>query len=194
MSSSKQPNDQPHCLTDGEDRSNEHPSVLPQHDLSRSHRSSSDWPSLAVGASGGAVTDKPIGVEAEADEAVVGEDIGPRTRHRKPRAKPGIPFKVLKARAVADTNDNDGDGDPLAPIAVLPPELLSRIFAHLDARSINQCASVCQAFSSVARDESTWRLAFSLAFGIEARNTPILRRIDPSSWKQEYTRRTELLR
>lgn len=127
------------------------------------------------------------------------EDIGPRTKHRKPKPKPGIPFKVLKARALAEEESDEDNGDPMAQVAILPPEILSRIFAHSDPRTIAQCASVCRSFAHVVQDDSTWRLAVSIAFGIESTDprqatNPTMRRVDANSWRAEYVRRTERVR
>lgn len=156
----------------------------------------SEWPSLHSTQGSSDIDLGGAGISANVD---LREDLGPRTLHRKAKSKPGIPFKVLKARAAAEADNEKDEGDPLAQIAVLPPELLARIFAHLDARSILQCAFVCRAFNAVVRDEATWRLAFSLNFGIESleahqSTTPILRRVEPNSWKQEYMHRTDLIR
>ncbi|PWN34306.1 uncharacterized protein FA14DRAFT_174002 [Meira miltonrushii] len=167
-----------------------------QHDFASTTDDPSEWPSLNPTQPTSHIDQSGAAISTDAD---LREDLGPRTLHRKAKPKPGIPFKVLKARAAAEAENEDGEGDPLAQIAVLPPELLARIFAHLDARSMVQCAFVCRAFNFVIRDEATWRLAFSLAFGIEAveadqATTPILRRVEPSSWKQEYMQRTDLIR
>lgn len=168
-----------------------------QYDFASTADDPSDWPSLNPPSQQSLHIDQ--GGAAISTNVNLREDLGPRTLHRKAKPKPGIPFKVLKARAAAEADNNDEEGDPLAQIAVLPPELLARIFAHLDARSMVQCAFVCRAFNVVIRDEATWRLAFSLAFGIEAieadqQTTPILRRVEANSWKQEYMQRTDLIR
>jgi hypothetical protein len=84
-----------------------------------------------------------------------------------------------------------------SPIANLPLEILARVLANLDPASLLLCTAVCRTFAVVAKDDATWRLAFSFAFRIEdigSRTTPILRRVDATSWKAEYTRRSELVR
>lgn len=167
-----------------------------QYDFASTADDTSEWPSLSSTKQSTHIDQVGTAISTDVD---LREDLGPRTIHRKAKPKPGIPFKVLKARAAAEADNDEEEGDPLAQIAVLPPELLARIFAHLDARSMVQCAFVCRAFNFVIRDEATWRLAFSLAFGIEAvetdqTTTPILRRVEPSSWKQEYMQRTDLIR
>lgn len=127
------------------------------------------------------------------------EDIGPRTVGRKGKAKQA---RDGKGRAPLEgeedqESDSSNEGNEDAAVKKLPPEILSRILAHLDPVTLLQCTAVCRRFAAIAKDESTWRLAFALAFRIEhtgTPTTPILRRVDPSSWKAEYMRRTELLR
>lgn len=134
------------------------------------------------------------------DDVVLSEDLGPRTLHRKSKPKPGVPFKVIKARYSEQNtrSDDEEDGDPQAPIAVLPPEILARIFAFLDPSSLVRCMAVCRAFLDLLHDDATWRLAFSLAFDIESdgntKSTPLLRRVDSTSWRAEYFKRTAQLR
>lgn len=119
--------------------------------------------------------------------------IGPSAGRHKGKSRQG------KGKAQSpdgeDDSDSSGEGHLHSPIASLPLEILSRILAHLDPTTLLHCTAVCKTFANVARDDATWRLAFSLAFHLEGTaTTPILRRVDALSWKAEYTRRTELLR
>jgi hypothetical protein len=137
-------------------------------------------------------------------DSIVREDIGPRTIGRKVKSKHSRDGKARNYLNgddyIHDDEDSDSSeqqGDIHSPIVRLPPEVLTRILARLDPTSLSQCSSVCKAFARVARDEATWRLAFALAFHIEntgAPTTPILRRVDSTSWKSEYSKRTQLLR
>jgi len=121
------------------------------------------------------------------------EDIGPPVVGRKVKSRNG-------KNRIADEGDDSDSSDASvipSPIANLPLEILARILANLDPVSLLHCTAVCRTFAVVAKDDATWRLAFSFAFRIEdtgSRTTPILRRVDASSWKAEYTRRSELVR
>lgn len=91
-------------------------------------------------------------------------------------------------------SSSDDSPGPSALLGV-PPELLLRILSFLDPVSLATSARACRLLARLVRDDSTWRLAFTLHFGIEdARVVPALRRLENSCWKMEYARRFELLR
>ncbi|KAJ9474444.1 F-box domain-containing protein [Pseudozyma hubeiensis] len=94
---------------------------------------------------------------------------------------------------------------PAIDIARIAPELLMRIFAFLDPISLSRAAAVCRSWASIARDDATWRAAFSTYFSLEAAQahrtasleasaTPALRRLTTSSWRHEFQQRVDLLR
>ena len=143
--------------------------------------------------------------EDEGEGAIAREDIGPRTIGRKDKAKHAARDYKGKAAAQNSSSGSDEDSDTSGKlqgeaarpsISRLPPEILSRILAHLDPLSLLQSTGVSRAFAVVAKDEATWRLAFALAFRVvdDIGLTPIFRRVDVGSWKAEYTKRIELLR
>ncbi|PWN87145.1 hypothetical protein FA10DRAFT_289217 [Acaromyces ingoldii] len=173
------------------------------------------------GANGDVSAFRLDGDEADGDDdGEMGGEEEERGWKRKPkRAQKRAVAKELKRkeRRAGDQEGDEDDGDDeerdeesgiqSGPLMGLPLETLARIFAHLDPVSLARCAAVCQTFAAVARDDATWRQAFSVHFHIERRasglgggddttttTTPVLRRLDASSWKQEYTKRTELLR
>ncbi|CEH19480.1 Cdc4 and related F-box and WD-40 proteins [Ceraceosorus bombacis] len=115
---------------------------------------------------------------------------------------------IARALAEADDHHSRSPGDQEAtaseldseeadscPLLHLPPELLVRILAFLDPISLATAARTCRLIGQWTRDDSTWRLAFALAFGLENKDVvPSLRRIESGSWKLEYFRRSETLR
>lgn len=94
------------------------------------------------------------------------------------------------------SSDDESDFSPKhSALLATPPEILIRILSFLDPVSLATSGRVCRSLARLVRDDSTWRLAFTLNFGIEdLRVVPALRRLETSSWKMEYARRFELLR
>jgi hypothetical protein len=140
---------------------------------------------------------------SEEDEDIIlpEEEIGLRTVGRKGKGKHARGARGANYThdlGYGDESDSSDQSDiPESLVVKLPPEVLSRVFAHLDPTTLNHCSNVCRAFARVARDEATWRLAFAIAFRVEKSDlptTPIIRRVDVGSWKAEYTKRTDLVR
>lgn len=128
----------------------------------------------------------------------------PRYVRGNARRRMGGKQSVKPAQRLSNGNrdkngDSDSDDDSTADedypwVNTLPPETLSRILAHLDPISLARSASVCRLWSKIARDDVTWREAFSNAFGVGGTASIALRRTNKASWKQEYIQRTDLIR
>lgn len=114
---------------------------------------------------------------------------------RKPRRRARTARQSAAASSRNDHDDDDSDeedepADTTCWVSLLPAEALQRVFQWLDPLSLARSALVSRNWSSVARDDATWRLAFTTIYGTSIS----LRRVAKSSWKQEYIRRTDLVR
>ena len=106
-----------------------------------------------------------------------------------------------------------GTAAEAAGMSQLAPETLVRIFSYLDPRSLARCSSTCRLWHELLQSDTTWRNAFSVAFGLEEREerieqalrsgqehfralrvAPALRRISADSWCAEYSQRVARLR
>ena len=54
---------------------------------------------------------------------------------------------------------------PEAANLVLPPEILLKIFTHLEPREVCRCAQVCKDWSSVAMDPGVWAILHPSRWG-----------------------------
>ncbi len=82
------------------------------------------------------------------------------------------------------------------PIDKLPPETFLHILAFLPAPSLNAASLVCRRWNEVIKDDTAWREAFVVNYGIKSDSShefTLGRRLESTSWKVEYITRTRLL-
>ncbi|GAC95868.1 hypothetical protein PHSY_003446 [Pseudozyma hubeiensis SY62] len=151
---------------------------------------------------------------------VLTQDADPHDKGKRRESHPGthtVPTTVVRVTdpQLADSDWSKANGHlnafaaqpatPAIDIARIAPELLMRIFAFLDPISLSRAAAVCRSWAAIARDDATWRAAFSTYFSLEAAQahrtasleasaTPALRRLTTSSWRHEFQQRVDLLR
>ncbi|GAA5903061.1 uncharacterized protein JCM6883_002679 [Sporobolomyces salmoneus] len=97
-----------------------------------------------------------------------------------------------KGKGKARGKDRDTGAYGSSPIQNLPFECLTHVFAHLPPRELGTCQLVCRLWNEVVGDETSWRTAFEMYYGVNA--SSLGRRIEPSSWRAEYIARVALMR
>lgn len=122
----------------------------------------------------------------------------PRSRnnhtHDQRDPQPATRFdRRVRAKADDDSDAESAQHDSTTSIDILPTELITRVFTHLDPASLARCARVRKQWALVVKDDATWRRAFASTFGAGDRAI-CLRRTSQLSWKSEFIRRTDLIR
>ncbi|GAA6008501.1 hypothetical protein JCM11491_004500 [Sporobolomyces phaffii] len=82
-----------------------------------------------------------------------------------------------------------------SPIQSLPVECLLHVFAHLAPADLGTSQLVCREWNAVVSDETSWRRAFQVYYGVADPAACLARRVEPeSTWRGEYIARVALAR